>query len=769
MIDTAALPDFGRAAGAGEALAYPPFAAGPWAVLPDAFTLARGPSGAPQLSLVLEKRADDLGTASQGAVLDIALAGHYPFDAALATARTVDPGATVRALPIDAGFARLLEAGVALDLNPATRAPVALGWAVSDGVRWTQRIGTAAGTLIRGAMTAGAFPFTARIEFTVLGIAPRFPVRVHCDPRSLVTAALAGRTDGRIDLDTLFGFCSSAAARALVRLDGTIDDRALGQVLVDRLFATCARLVPSPQAGDPPWIELSVPAAGSVDWNLGTPMVVPRAHALQVDVASALLHDDLASLVRDVTVPPLDLGLHRLTVSANLPSPRVGIPAIGTRVEIAANPPVRPSAISDTLLFEPPADTATADVHLAAGEALAYRLIPFTIIAAGADVVQADAPAIMPATDWVHLQASDFALRFCHVTASARLLAVATIEGELRYAWQGTTLHQPFALDAAKPDLAVAMPQGADATLTLAAVALDRTQRVALDTALTDRIALDLASIPGYGPHRVVVSAALQPGDVPLPVDLIGADGGNPTTVTLAPGFERANWGYVAASPFRAGYRWRIGSGSWTDVRDAAQPLMIGRDMFPKKPVPAQIDGVHLYLDPAQPGTVRYIPAAPVAAQDGGGHPAVSAVRTPTVTMLQVGSTFAITTEQRAAITQQLAIDAAALQPAPIAITHVGLRLTAPDGNEHEVAASSSSGFPPFNAALSVSLAPADGDRAISAIKGDAGLLFVDYAVELPAAAAATYPDHAAAQTFRSDVSAWFPGGTGAAHVQFVP
>lgn len=769
MIDPAALPDFGRASGAGEALAYPPLASGSWAVLPDAFTLARGPSGAPLLSLVLEKRADDLGSAGQGAVLDIALAGHYPLDAALATARAGDPVATVRALPIDAGFARLIQAGIALDLDPATRAPVALGWTVSDGVRWTQRIGTAAGTLIRGAMTAGAFPFTARVEFTVLGIAPRFPVRLSCDPRSLVTAALAAHTDRRIDLETLFAFCTSAAGRALVRLDGTIDDRAVGQVLVDRLFATCARLVPSPQAGDPPWIELGIPAAGPVDWDLRTPTVVPRAHALQVDVASALQHDDLAALVRNVTVPPLDLGLHRLTVSANLPSPRVGIPAIGTRVEIAANPPARPSAISNTLLFEPPADSATADVHLAAGEILEYRLVPFTIIAAGADVLQADAAAIVPATDWVQLQASDFALRFCHVTATTRLLALATIEGELRYAWQGATLHQPFALDAATPGLAVAMPQGADATLALTAVALDGAHRVELGTALTDRIALDLASIPGYGPHRVVVSAALQPGDVPLPVDLIGADGGNPMTVTLAPGFAQANWGYVAASPFRAGYRWRIGAGSWTEVRDPAQPLMIGRDMFPQKPVPAQIDGVHLYLDPAQPGTVRYVPAGPVAAQDGGGHPAVSAVRAATVTMLQVGSTFAITTEQRAAITQQLAIDAAALQPAPIAITHVGLRLTAPDGNEHEVAGSSSSGFPPFNAALSAALAPADGDRAISAINGGAGLLFVDYAVELPAAAAATYPDRAAAQTFRSDIAEWFPAGSGAAHIQIVP
>ena len=155
-MDTAGLPDFGQPLAAGDAPAFAIHGGGSdYGVVADGFGLALGGDGQPLLALVLEKRADDLSAGSQGGVFDLTIAARYPLDAALAAARAADPRATVAALPIDLGFGRLVPAGAALGLDPATLTPQPLGWTVAEGARWTQRLDTTAAGLIKGAMQAG--------------------------------------------------------------------------------------------------------------------------------------------------------------------------------------------------------------------------------------------------------------------------------------------------------------------------------------------------------------------------------------------------------------------------------------------------------------------------------------------------------------------------------------------------------------------------------------------------------------------------------------
>jgi hypothetical protein len=58
-------------------------------------------------------------------------------------------------------------------------------------------------------------------------------------------------------------------------------------------------------------------------------------------------------------------------------------------------------------------------------------------------------------------------------------------------------------------------------------------------------------------------------------VELVGEENANPATVTLVPAAPASTWGYVAQSPFHAGYRYRTQNSDWIDVADANAPLAL--------------------------------------------------------------------------------------------------------------------------------------------------------------------------------------------------
>lgn len=571
------MPDFASPMTAGETVFFPCFGTQEFSIVPAALGLAHAATGRPAFQLQMVRRSDDLRADGQYALIDIHLAGDYSLDTCLAAARAARPDAMVRPATIDRGFARLVPGGAGVQLPPDLTAPTELGWSTADGARWTHKLDVSSGELIKGALKSGALLFGARAEFTVIGIAPRMPAQVTFEPAALLDAILVELTGRQISVAALLAFLSRPVEALPIQIVPSGDTSRLPQILLDRLFGAYGALVPAPDATSGPTIAFSTPPAGKVVWDLGQPCEVPRAFALQLDLLTALRKiSDTSALIHETIIPPLDLGFRDIVVVANLPIHRSGVPAIGVRIDIAPNPPHRPSGVTETLVFEAPDDQQTVSVSLSPGETLNYDMVCFAVLAAGQMVQQVEARPKTGSVQWLQLQTDDFPLQFVHITASDRLLALATVDGALTYLHAGKSISQPLRLDHDTVDIALAYPADAsDVAVTVNATALDASKSLPVPGLTAGRILLDLTSFPDYGPHRIPVSCEFKSGNGMLSVDLVGEDGANPTTLTLVPAMPASAWGYVAQSPFHAGYRYRLQNGDWTDVAAINAPLAL--------------------------------------------------------------------------------------------------------------------------------------------------------------------------------------------------
>lgn len=562
---------------AGETVLYPCYGSEEFSVIPAALGLDRETMGRPAFQLQLVRRSDDLRAEGQYALIDVRLAGSYDLDSCLATARAARPDAIVRPATIDRGFARLVPVGAGVGLPSDLTAPTELGWSTADGVRWTQKLDVSSGELIKGALKDRTILFGARAEFTVLGIAPRMPARAILEPAPILDAALRGTTNRHTGVADLLAFLSRPVDALTLQIAPSGDKSRLPQILLDRLFAAYGVLVPAQDADSGPTIAFSTPPSGEVVWDLSQPCVVSRAFTLQFDLLTALKDvGDTSALVHETIIPPLDLGFHDIVVAANLPIHRSGVPAVGVRIDIAPNPPHRPSGITETLVFEAPDDQQNVSVSLSPGEALKYDMVCFAVLATGQTVQQVEAPPKQASAQWLQLQPNDFPLLFVHITATDRLLALAAIDGTLSYFHSGNSISQPIRLDHDATDIALAYPANAtNVAVAVDATARDASKSLPIPGLSAGRILLDLTSFPDYGPHRIPVTCDFKSGQGMLSIELVGEDGANPATVTLLPAMPTSTWGYVAQSPFRAGYRYRLPDGDWTDVAASSAPLSL--------------------------------------------------------------------------------------------------------------------------------------------------------------------------------------------------
>lgn len=568
------LPDFQTTLSAGAAQVFAPYAAGAFAVLPAVVAVAQA-NGRPMLSLTLVSQPDHPGVAGNYAVLDIALEQQVPLDAALATARGVRADATVAPATIELGFARLTPAGPEVTLPVDMMMPGPLGW-IAAGARWTQRLDASTGVLLKNALLQGTLLLRARLEFTVRGVAPRLAVATSFVPTTLIPALLgSGSTIGVPQL-------LARLADPSLPLEVTGGSRVTAaQALCDRILAAWGSFVPAAGADDPPCFAFPGPLPVSrMDWDLRVPAEGLRGFVLPL-APLAPAREIASSLVHEISIPPLDLGFRDIVVSANLPPNRAGLPAVGVRISLPPAPPDRPSGIDASAVFAPPDDTARISIRLGPDEPLAYAATTFAIVAAGASVQQLEGPGRTVQGPFLRLQPADFPLAFAHVTASERLLAQATVTGALSYAHGAGQAVQPIALRPGATEVSLAAPAAAaDAAVTLTAVAADGT-KVALSPQKPGIIRLDLGSFPGYGPHRIAISAPLPADATPLLLEFESEDGVSQGTAMLTPALPTAAWGYVAASPFRAGFRFRVKDGTWSGVLAPRSALALNPDGTP--------------------------------------------------------------------------------------------------------------------------------------------------------------------------------------------
>jgi hypothetical protein len=603
MADLTGLPDFAAMVTSSGATLIAPFGGGSYSVLPQQLQLAMNPDGSPKFELDLVQCLGDLTATGQYAELDFSLAGEYPLDAALSLARTTASAATVRPVTMDGGFGRLYATASTntVQLSADMLAPIPLGWGIADLARWTMRMSRDAGELIKGALQGqSSLLLGARIEASVPGVAPRLQVYVQFDPTALLTALLGSHADGLIAVADIFSFFFSAPLSEYpVTLTAVPEGNQanLAQIMTDRVIAAYAALAPSPDVTDNAFVQFR--AIDQIDtattrWDLDEPTLVMRPWIFMLDPIGSMraLNNSavLSSVVKETIVPTLELGLYRVDLTASLPPSRVGISAVGARVEMPPNPPARPFSISKTVLFAPPDDSGSVDLALGATEGLKYSVTCFGVIAAPGFAQQYESVAQTFTQTWAQLAQGDFPLSFAHVTVSSRLLSLATINGVLSYQVGTRAVQQRFTLDVNNPEITVAAPAASTgASIVLQGVPLDEGSPVLLPVAGLGRIQLDVNSFAGYGPHVVTIECHLDPGSVPLFIEFVPElQAANtqaiPGKVALTVEEASTTWGYVATSPFHPGYCFRMAAESdgspaaWSAPRSSDGVLMLNGD-----------------------------------------------------------------------------------------------------------------------------------------------------------------------------------------------
>jgi hypothetical protein len=183
-----------------------------------------------------------------------------------------------------------------------------------------------------------------------------------------------------------------------------------------------------------------------------------------------------------------------------------------------------------------------------------------------------------------------------------------------------------------------------------------------------------------------------------------------------------------------------------------------------------EIDGTHFYGRTDSPDTLYYLPSEPIPEADSLGRPTLTLLRTPSISILQLGVQFTLSNAtQKAALTKiaarQPLFASARLQPAFLTVRKVAVLLADGSGNLTELKSSVSSSFPPYAAIFSVNLTLAQATQAVGALNGRTGLVFVEYTITVPADVAATM-NGAAQQVRRTDVGKWFPGSDGLSHLR---
>ncbi|MGY1684972.1 hypothetical protein ACI8AK_05215 [Geodermatophilus sp. SYSU D00867] len=203
----------------------------------------------------------------------------------------------------------------------------------------------------------------------------------------------------------------------------------------------------------------------------------------------------------------------------------------------------------------PPADTWTARLRLAPTEPRQYTSTTHAIVADGTNEPRYDL-SIPRQNGQVRLDVGDFPIAFLPLRGDQAVLNLCSVHA----AFQPGDPHAAPArleLDADHRSVALTQPvSAADGTLILEFRPLDGAPQLRLTPPPAMFRIVSLASLQGYDPQQVVVSALFLDSDDRIPLDLVPerrTDApGSVTTVLLTPVQPHVIWRYVSTSPFQA-------------------------------------------------------------------------------------------------------------------------------------------------------------------------------------------------------------------------
>jgi hypothetical protein len=739
-----------------------------------ALELAARPDGAPELALeVVRGRSPFLAPAPYG-VLDLRVRAAADGPAALEAARERHPAATVSPAVFAGGHVRLRLIGGADTVDAALRAELEAPMPVAsnglDGGRIIARLSAEAALLLRDALAGGALTFTAQAEMVLRGLAPRAAATVTFSPRAL-SEALRARADagGRIAEAAIVALWAAPDGVALLASTGVEDRRAeLARVLADWTTAGFAEPAAAAAGAAQPTVRLRADApAGEapMTWDLSEGRTTTRTVVLALDAFEAarraVATGGLAAIWRETVVPPLETGVVRIEVDTNLPEQVGGLVGAGVELRSPPQPPDRVHALSGALLLSDPAAARQLSWRLSPREVLRYEYTTFALVRSNGHVRRLDGPPKSSQDRHLLLGPGDLPVDFVSIAAGRALLRETLLMGICRMA-AGDEI--AFRLTAEQPSVSLALAPGeaATATIELEARSPAGGEPVGLGPFPARSLALDLASFPQYGPQTVEIAV-----DFDAPVSLVAlelvseqaADGERPTVLSFTPAASGKTWRYLNASPFRAGYRYRVlGSPRWSDPQPAGRPLRLAAShLLPEDPpVIEPFRFGDLECAPgSEPGAFEFLPLAPGPERTPDGTPTFMTFPLGDDGLVQGGARLGASEAElealRAELGRRLGVadpSGLRLQPARVTVEAAVLLVSDGAGGEQELARSQTSGFPPHDALFSARVDARQLAAARSALEGEAGRLAVRYDVR-------TDPD-APPLELRADVATWF-------------
>ncbi len=689
--------------------------------------------------------------------------------------------------------------------------PIALAWNGLDTMRYTVRLSQASVIFLKRALQEEVVTFRAVAHMVLQGIAPRLPVTVQFDPATLVAALhpLDKENEARrvADADVQAFFRRSVAMpNPALHITGEITDLdVFAEAMTDRVRTAFGESGPSktaPTSSGFTLPKIEAVGTGRFEWDLARPQPVWRIHALEFDplrAAQTLVKTHgLARIYREVIVPPFATGMVPIAAEANLPENCANIIQLGATLHAPSNPPARPHAIFETLLFDAQGRCAPVALRFSPKEAPQFFCTSFALVAAPDGLRKLEGQPIKCEGTRVLLGATDFPLTFIPIQATPALLELGTVRGRCQWTQAGQPREQLFELTLKQPVVTLCLEKSiSDAQLTLTAHALANDCVIAMQPIPARAIDLDLHSFREYGPHTIQIECAFEEGASRLvAIDLLPEGKAESvqaiTTLTFTPTQPKRTWSWMAQSPFQAGYRYRRRASvsqpaaAWSLVQWPFETLRLraqpdeqapGGDDAMKQDV-TEVQDVRCLQDPRNPERFFYLPAAPTSELAPNGSSTLLLFVSDKSGILQLGAQWHVSESifaalRTAIIAKHTWLEAEFIQFAPVPITLHEAVVLLGDGSAGDsvpLASTASSGYPPYIAVFSIALNADQVARARAALSGRGHFLQVAYRGSMPRDfAAALLPNGATTFEARTDVATWFAGQDGLDHIQVLP
>lgn len=588
---TEALPDFDGAV-AGPPLMFPIAGSpGAFGVLPARLTIGVA-AGAVDLSLDIF-RGDRPGAGT--AVLVLGCDVEYDTETALASARQLDPRATVQGLPWSAGalWLDIPHASGGRIVSPTSFTPSGVGTG-----RVVMPVALDDAELL-ASLLEGTSPTTGSLSATavvvVSGTGARAPAVVRFDPVDVAgDLAAAGLTE--VDPATLGAHWHVAPAWLTIDPAPPASATA-GQIMAAFSARVCAQLCTwDPTAGSARQGSFVVGAQptghGVMLWDLSQPAIIGRPVPLVLEPAdlARIIAADGSALVHRVAPPPLDLGLVTVPVFSQLPSPLAGTLAVGVTVRAPARMPLRPFDIVRSVESDAAGRFPTVTFDRGAGAGLGGPDDPllvsgYAVVTAPDGARRTAGPERAAERDFITVHEADLGAQVAVVELSEPLRALATA---------GVTGQRPgldpvvVGLDAPPAVAALVGPASGQPPGEVRIMLTSRADGTQLSVGPLpwSDVRLDVSDLATFGVQTVRIRADLPDGTGVVAVDLQPEPGPAvpaPLTATIqlhAGATERA-WAYTASCPFHAGYRYRLTASPgdtpqpWSAVMDPRRPLVV--------------------------------------------------------------------------------------------------------------------------------------------------------------------------------------------------